>query len=170
MATNAKKKNYSGRRTDTFYALIVQLPGYDSKYKELIKEGVINDFLTERHGQNHGRELRLTLLSDGEFRELLFDLNQRVYNGKTKMILHQEAIRKRKVNQILTALSRIGVNVKNGDFSQVNEHIKKLPISKGRIIPQFRFDELDRLLGAVRAYCDNIKKRQIREQILAPKN
>lgn len=164
MQAKSKKRAYSGRNTGIFYALIAQLPEYETKYKDLIKEGTIDEFLKSIYGCNHGRELRLSVLSDMEYREMINQLQWQVDEGKKRSVLQQEAIRKKLVSQILTTLSRIGVSVVNGNYNDVNYHIKRLPISKGRIIPQFRFDELENLLGAVRAYCDNIKKAQRKEQ------
>ena len=125
--TNTTKR----RNTAMFYALMRQLPHYDSAYQDVIKEGAIHDYLTRLYGEDHGRALSL---------------------------------RKRLTHQILSTFSRIGIEAKGSDYGVVNEHIRKLPISKGRIIPQFTLDELPRLLGAVRAYCDNIYKKQAKER------
>lgn len=171
MATaTKKKKHFTGRNTALFYALMAQLPGYEQQYAELIKEGIINDFLTGMYGERHGREIRLSLLSDTEYSGLISNLQAQVNAGKNISRLQQEAARKHLVNQILRTLSRIGVTVVDGNWSEVNRHIRRLPISKGRIIPQFHFVELDNLLGAVRAYCDNILKQQREEKALAYQN
>jgi hypothetical protein len=52
----------------------------------------------------------------------------------------------------------------------VNYHIARLPISKGRTIPGIPTDDLPGLLGAVRAYCGVIRKKQQREQYLTERN
>jgi hypothetical protein len=169
MATT-KKRIYRGRNTAMFYALIAQLPGYSSQYKDLIKEGVIDEFLTKYYGVNHNMSLSLSALSDIAYNELILDLRAQVNDGKSRVRLQNEAIRKDFIHKILNTLSRIGVQVVDGDYSEVNYHILRLPISKGRTIPQFPIDELEKLLGAVRAYCGNMKKYQQKEQNLAEKN
>ena len=168
--TMAKKKTYNGRNTAMFYALIAQLPGYSSEYKEVIKESVINEFLEKVHGVFHNRPLSLSALSDLAYHELIKDLRQQVYDSKSKKELQREAIRKKIVSQIFQTFSKIWINDTDGGHAIVNSHIRSLPISKGRIIPQFHDDELERLLGAVRAYCGNIHKQQVKGQRLAPKN
>lgn len=170
MTTTKKKRIYNGRQTNMFYALMAQLPGYDRGHADLIKEGIINDFLVHVYGQYHNRQLSLSKLSDIEYTELLADLQQQVGNGKSVACLQSEAIRKSMISKILKAFSRIGVTVVNGNYTDVNYHIRRLPISKGRIIPQFKFDELENLLGAVRSYCDNVLKQQHSEQDKAAKN
>ena len=157
---DTKRKKPTRRNTALFYALIAQFPGYDRRYAELIKEGVVNDYLVHKYGKGHRREPRLSTLSDAEYDELILGLRYQTGESKTAEMLQEEATRKRLVHQILTALSRIGATVVNGDYSMVNYHIRRLPISRGRIIPQFPTDELPRLLGAVRAYADNIRKKQ----------
>lgn len=165
-----KKKHPARRNTALFYALIAQFPGYDRRYVELIKEGVINDYLVHKYGKDHRREPRLSTLSDAEYDELILGLRYQTGESKTAETLQREATRKRLVHQILTVLSRIGATVVNSDYSVVNEHIRRLPISRGRIIPEFPTDELPRLLGAVRAYADNLKPRIRREKKLARMN
>ncbi|MDR1646029.1 MAG: hypothetical protein LBS05_09480 [Tannerellaceae bacterium] len=166
----AKKRQYNGRNTGMFYALMAQLPGYNAGYKDLIKEGVINDFLTKHYGERHGRSLRISTLSDAEYRELLHELNAQVSAGKTNAALQGEAIRKRFTHQILSTLSRIGATVVNGDYTKVNYHIRRIPASGGRILPQISADELPNLLAATRAYCGNIKRQQERERAIAAQN
>lgn len=168
--TKARKRTGKSRNTAMFYALIGQLPGYDRRYAEVIKESVVDDYLTARHGELHGREARLTALSDAEYAEMLDGLRRRVEACKTAATLQREAMRKRLVHQILTALSRIGVTAPGGDYSAVNDHIRHLPISKGRVIPQFADDELPRLLGSVRAYCDYVRRKQQEERAVARRN
>jgi len=165
-----KKKQYTGRKTNMFYAVMAQLPNYSKEHADLIKEGLIHDFLERHYGKNHGRSLRLTSLTDMEFSELLQELQQQVNTGKNIPQLQSEAIRKKLVHQILATFSRIGITASGGDYTVINDHIRRLPISKGRIIPQFRFNELDSLLGAVRAYCGNIQKKQQKERMAAAKN
>lgn len=170
MTTTKKKRIYTGRQTNLFYALMAQLPGYDRQYADLIKEGIVDDFLTRLYGPHHKRPASLSRLSDAEYSELLADLQGQVGSGKSIARLQTEAVRRAMVNKILKAFSRIGVTVVGGDYTTVNYHIRRLPISKGRIIPQFRFDELEKLLGAVRAYCDNLLKQQRKEQASAERN
>jgi hypothetical protein len=170
MLMTTRKRVYTGRNTAMFYALISQLPGYDARYRDLIKEGVINDFLCGLSGGKHNRPLSLSGLTDGEYRELITDLRQMVNRGKGVIQLQQEAVRKRLIHQVLTTLSRIGVAAKDGDYSEVNYHIARLPISKGRLIYQFATDELPGLLAATRAYCGVMKKRQEKERALAFRN
>lgn len=162
MATTTKTTKR--RNTAMFYALMRQLPHYDSAYQEVIKEGAIHDYLTRLYGENHGRALSLRALTDEEYEGLIQEMRRKVRNLNSPEQLRREATRKRIVHQILATFSRIGIEAKGSDYGVVNEHIRKLPISKGRIIPQFTLDELPRLLGAVRAYCDNIQKRQEKER------
>lgn len=152
------------RNTAMFYALLRQLPYYDSAYQDVIKEGAIHDYLSRLYGEAHGRALSLRGLTDEEYEGLIKEMRQKVRSLKSPEQLRGEALRKRLTHQILTTFSRIGIESKGGDYGVVNEHIRRLPISKGRIIPQFALDELPRLLGAVRAYCDNIHKRQLEER------
>lgn len=152
------------RNTAMFYALLRQLPYYDSAYQDVIKEGAIHDYLSRLYGEAHGRALSLRALTDEEYEGLIKEMRRQVSDLKSPEQLRLEALRKRLTHQILTAFSRIGIEAKGSDYGVVNEHIRRLPISRGRIIPQFALDELPRLLGAVRAYCDNIHKRQLEEQ------
>ena len=153
-----------------FYALLRQLPYYDSAYQDVIKEGAIHDYLTRLYGEAHGRALSLRGLTDEEYDGLIKEMRRKVSNLKSPEQLRGEATRKRIVHQILSTFSRIGIEAKGGDYGVINEHIRRLPISRGRIIPQFALDELPRLLGAVRAYCDNIRVKQERERRLALQN
>lgn len=153
-----------------FYALMSQLPGYDARYREVIKEGILNDFLTRHYGERHNRSLRISELSDIEYCELIRDMRNQISECKSAAALQGEAVRKRLIHQILTALSRIGVAVVNGDYAGVNYHISRLPVSKGRTIPRIPTGELPNLLGAVRAYCDVIRKKQKAEKYLAARN
>lgn len=158
------------RNTAMFYALLRQLPYYDSAYQDVIKEGAIHDYLTRLYGEAHGRALSLRGLTDEEYDGLIKEMRRKVSNLKSPEQLRGEATRKRIVHQILSTFSRIGIEAKGGDYGVINEHIRRLPISRGRIIPQFALDELPRLLGAVRAYCDNIRVKQERERRLALQN
>ena len=54
------------RNTALFYALMAQLPGYDRRYAELIKEGIVNSYLEQKYGERHRREIRLSKLDDAE--------------------------------------------------------------------------------------------------------
>lgn len=152
------------RNTAMFYALLRQLPCYDSAYQDVIKEGAIHDYLTRLYGEAHGRALSLRDLTDEEYEGLIKEMRRKVFAQWSPEQLQREALRKRLTHQILSTFSRIGIEAKGSDYGAINEHIRKLPISKGRIIPQFTLDELPSLLGAVRAYCDNIHKRQLEEQ------
>jgi hypothetical protein len=143
-----------------FYALITRLPGYRPEYKDVIKEGVINDFFTARFEADHRRALSLSKLSDMEYSELVSGLRSQVEKSATAGQLQGEFVRKTFIHRILKALTRIGAYVENGDYSAVNYHISRLPISKGRIIPQITTEELPRLEKAVYDYCDNIRKKQ----------
>ena len=147
-----------------FYALLRQLPCYDSAYQDVIKEGAIHDYLSRLYGEAHGRALSLRDLTDEEYEGLIKEMRRKVFALWSPEQLQREALRKRLTHQILSTFSRIGIEAKGSDYGVVNEHIRRLPISKGRIIPQFALDELPRLLGAVRAYCDNIHKRQLEER------
>ena len=152
------------RNTAMFYALLRQLPCYDSAYQDVIKEGAIHDYLSRLYGEAHGRALSLRDLTDEEYEGLIKEMRRKVFALWSPEQLQREALRKRLTHQILSTFSRIGIEAKGSDYGVVNEHIRRLPISKGRIIPQFTLDELPRLLGAVRAYCDNIHKRQLEER------
>lgn len=164
------KRQYSGRNTGMFYALMAQLPGYRGEYKEIIKEGVINDFLTARYGAHHYRPLRLSTLSDVEYRNIIIELKARVAEGKTAATLQGEAVRKRLIHQILSTLGRIGVTTADGDYTHVNYHIRRIPASKERTLPQIPTGELPNLLAAVRAYCGVMKKRLEKEHSIAKRN
>ena len=126
--------------------------------------------MTRLYGEAHGRALSLRGLTDEEYDGLIKEMRRKVSNLKSPEQLRGEATRKRIVHQILSTFSRIGIEAKGGDYGVINEHIRRLPISRGRIIPQFALDELPRLLGAVRAYCDNIRVKQERERRLALQN
>ena len=152
------------RNTAMFYALLRQLPCYDSAYQDVIKEGAIDDYLTRLYGEAHGRALSLRDLTDEEYEGLIKEMRRKVFALWSPEQLQREALRKRLTHQILSTFSRIGIEAKGSDYGAINEHVRKLPISKGRIIPQFTLDELPSLLGAVRAYCDNIHKRQLEER------
>jgi hypothetical protein len=167
MATKTKQKK---RNTARFFALMSQIRGYDGRYRDLIKEGVIHDFLTSIYGDGHGRELRLSLLSDDEYSRLIKWLKRDLNRYTTVEAMQDISVRKRLIHQILNTLSHIGVRVVDGDYAMVNRHITSLPISKGRIIPEFKTEELPNLLNAVRAYCDAMAKRQRKIQILAKLN
>lgn len=170
MTTTKKKRVYTGRNTGLFYSLITKLPDYNPSYKETSVDGAIDEYLIRKYGIRHGRAARLSQLSDVEYSELLKELEQKVYEGKSVVVLQQEAIRKDLTHKILNTLTRIGVTVINNDWSAVNYHILRLPISKGRIIPGFKVEELPKLLDAVRAYCDNVLKQQRKERDKAAKN
>ncbi len=159
----------SGRNTAMFYALIAQFPGYERKYQDVIKESIVNEFLELEHGKFHGRQLSISRLTDMEYHHLIKWLKGQVSEAKTKERLHEEAIRKKLINEILSTLSRINVHTSSG-FEDVNYHILRIPYSKGRIIPRIPTDELPGLLGAVRGYCDGIKKQQLKEQAKAFRN
>lgn len=166
----AVTKKTNARQTSAFYALISQLPDYDKSFQEEIRNGVIDSYLTEVYGKDHGKPVSLSLLSDEDYQGLLANLKREVNKCKSIERLQREATRKKMISQILRAFTRIGVTAVNGNYEAVNYHILRLPISKGRIIPQFHDDELVNLLGAVRAYCDNILKQQKKEQSQASKN
>lgn len=167
--TRTKKSN-ARRQTSIFYALLSQLPDYDKSFQEEIKNGVIDSYLTEVYGRDHCKPISLSQLSDEDYQGLLSNLKQEVNKSKSIKRLQREATRKKIISQILRAFTRIGVTAVNGNYEAVNFHILRLPISKGRIIPQFQDEELANLLGAVRAYCDNILKQQKKEQSQAFKN
>ncbi|MDL2254989.1 hypothetical protein LJC38_00205 [Parabacteroides sp. OttesenSCG-928-K15] len=168
-AATPQKKNYTRRNTAMFYALMAQVPGYSREYQDVIKEGIIDGFLTKHYGSLHGREVGLSKLTDGEYRELINEMKFQIEEAKSKSQMRQEATRKRLVYLILNKLSEINVSTRNG-FDDVNYHIKRIPFSKGRIIPQITTDELEGLLGAVRGYCDGIKKQQLKEMDKAFRN
>lgn len=169
MKPTTKKKNYTRRNTAMFYALMAQVPGYCREYQDVIKEGIIDGFLVKHYGVLHGREIGLTKLTDGEYRELINEMKYQIEEAKSKSLMQSEATRKRLVHLILNKLAEINVSTRNG-FDDVNYHIRRIPYSKGRIIPQIPIDELPGLLGAVRGYCDAIKKQQLKELDKAYKN
>lgn len=164
------KRIYKGRRTDIFFALIKQLPDYSPSRKEVIKKDIVSDFLEEIYGKNHNRSLSLRSLSDKEYDDLINYLKGRVRDSKILAQLQEEGVRREFTHKILSQLSRIGVHNTDGDYTEVNYHIRRLPISKGRVIPQFETEELGRLLAAVRAYCDNTLKKQAKMKRLAKWN
>lgn len=162
-----KTKKQNKRNTAMFYALLSQMPGYNKTFQTECKEIEVSDFLTSKYGRCESTSL--SSLSDTDYDQLINTMRRRLAGLSNKTALIDQVERKKLINQILTAFSRIGI-VAKGDYVTINYHIRKLPISKGRIIPQFNTSELPSLLGAVRGYTDAISKRQQKEQLLANKN
>jgi len=167
MRTKQTKK--TGRNTRVFFGYLKQMPGFEAKYLDIIKEGTINDFLENEYGKFHGRELRLSKLSDFEYNRLIKWLKQDVRERVSKEKLLEANVRKDLIHQILKTFTRINVFVTDS-FDDVNYHIQRIPYAKGRIIPKIPTDELPGLLNAVRGYCDGIKQQQLKEQQSAIKN
>ena len=168
-----KKRTYRSRNTGLFYGYLKRLSGYDPAEVETIKGGVIESYLIGKYGTAHGRHVSLSELTDMEYDELLADLKRQV-NVSTdtdhlKAELNEKAIRKEWYHRIFKQLSRIGVSTING-YDDANRHIRCLPISRGRILPAIPLNELPDLFKAVCSYCDNIRKKQQKEQATAFKN
>ncbi|MCD8177288.1 MAG: hypothetical protein LUE98_07645 [Tannerellaceae bacterium] len=161
--TKTKKKT---RSTATFFALLKQMKGYNKAFHKECKEIEVTEFLKGEYGEGV-YSVSLTALSDQEYTELIESMRYRLKEecNPTKMI--EKAERREIIHAIIQTFSRIGVYVVNNDWRELNKHIRSLPISKGRIIPQIETRELPSLLSAVRAYCDNIAKKQKKEQHLA---
>ena len=104
------------RNTAMFYALLRQLPYYDSAYQDVIKEGAIHDYLSRLYGEAHGRALSLRGLTDEEYEGLIKEMRQKVRSLKSPEQLRGEALRKRLTHQILTTFSRIGIESKGGNY------------------------------------------------------
>lgn len=167
MTATKKKRVYKSRNTGMFYGYLKRIPGYDPTEVETIKNGVIESYLIGKHGINHGRRISLSELSDKEYEELLYDLKRQV-NVSTdptllKTELNEKAIHTKFCHQIFGQLSRIGVSTVHG-YGEANRHILSLPISRGRILPAIPVEEMPNVLKAVRSYCDNILKKQQKEQ------
>ncbi len=165
MTTKTKK----GRRnTAAFYALLSQMPGYNKDLQKECKEVEVSDFLVSKYGQC--KSVSLSALSDQDYEEILHLMRLRLREQADNERLLDQAERKRLTHLILTALSRIGVVVVDKNMNDVNYHIRRLPISKGRIIPQFATKELPALLGAVRGYTDAMSKIQQKVRVMAANN
>ena len=173
MTTTPKKRVYKGRNTGLFYGYLKRIPGYDPAEVEVIKNGVIESYLIGRYGSDHGRQVSLSELTDTEYGELLDDLKRQVNTatdpGHLTAILNEKLIRKDWNHRIFQQLSRLGVSTVNG-YADVNRHILSLPISRRRILPAIPVDELPDLFKAVCSYCDNIVKKQRKEQAIAESN
>lgn len=168
-----KKRVFKGRNTGLFYGYLKCLTGYRDSEKDDIAGGVIDSYLIGKHGSSHGRRVSLSSLTDIEYEELLDDLKGQV-NVSTdpeqlKTTLNEKAIHTKWCHQILKQLSRIGVSTING-YEDVNRHIKSLPISRGCILPAIPVKEMPDVFKAVCSYCDNIQKKQRKEQSQAFKN
>lgn len=168
-----KKRTNKSRNTGLFYGYLKRLPGYDPSEVEVIKGGVIESYLIGKYGAAHDRRIGLSSLTDAEYAELLADLKRQVNvatdTDSLKAELHKKAIHTGLCHQIFKELSRIGVSTLNG-YDEANRHILSLPISRGRILPAIPVNEMPKVLNAVRSYCDNILKKQRKEQAIAEKN
>ena len=168
------KKCPNKKNTAAFYALLKQFPEYAEGirlgFQEELKVSEVNDFLKKKYGKRAPQHGSLTMLSDEDYKALIADMRNRLRSKVNCDDLLDKQTRKQYVHHILTAFSRIGVLVVNGDYTGVNDCIKSLPISKGRIIPEFPDDELPALLGAVRAYCTNMSKKQKEQAYRAANN
>lgn len=169
MATKSKKRQYSGRNTGSLYWRLSQLPDYNVKYRELIKEGAINDLYITLYGENHRKSLHLRDMTDRDYQLLLDDLDRRIKKTKTLDDYYKQEERRRKISKIFKAFERMGLRV-TGNYEEVNTHIKRIALSKGRIIPQIPTEELDTLYKAVCSYCDYYVKKQKEEHSLTLKN
>lgn len=167
MTVIKKKRVFKGRNTDLFYGYLKRLPGYDPAEVETIKSDVIESYLIGKYGVNHGRRIGLSELSDKEYAESLYDLKRQVNVAtdpvQLKTELNEKAIHTKFCHQIFGQLSRIGVSTVHG-YGEANRHILSLPISRGRILPAIPVNEMPNVLKAVRSYCDNILKKQQKEQ------
>ena len=173
MTTTRKKRVYKGRNTGMFYGYLKRLAGYEESAKDDIAHGTIDCYLIGKYGAGHGRQVSLSALTDPEYGELLDDLRRQVSVStdpeRLSRELNEKAIRKDWYHRILQRLSRIGVNTTNG-YDEVNRHIRSLPISRERILPAIAMEELPELFKAVCSYCDNILKKQRKEQAIAERN
>lgn len=173
MTTTKKKRINKGRDTSIFFGYLKGLKGYKPEMRDEIYHGLVESYLIGKYGVNHGRRIGLTELTDVEYEEALADLIRQVNLStdvdELKKELNEGVVRKRFTHQILEKLGTIGVGTMSG-YGEVNRHIQSLPISRGRIIPAFPVKELPGLFKAVCAYCDNILKRQHKEQAAAERN
>lgn len=163
-----KTKKSNKRNTAIFYAILSQMPGYNKAFQKECKEIEVSDYMIGKYGKCESTSL--SALSDTDYNELINAMRVRLAGISSKNTLIDQIERKKMINQILRAFTIIGVNVIDSDYTLVNDHIRKLPLSKGRIIPQFKTAELPALLGAVRGYTDAIKKRQQKERQLSKMN
>lgn len=168
------KKCPNKKNTAAFYAQLNQFPEYAEGirkgFREELKASEVNDFLLSKYGKHAPQHGSLTQLSDEDYNALIADMKVRLRSKETCENLLNKQTRKQYVHHILTAFSRIGVLVINGDYTGVNDCIKSLPISKGRIIPGFPDSEMPALLGAVRAYCTNVSKKVKKQAYQAANN
>lgn len=161
------------RNTGLFYGYLKRIPGYDPAEAETIKGGVVESYLVGKYGASHGRRIGLTSLTDTEYDELLADLKRQVNVAtdpvQLKTQLNDKAVHTKFCHLIFGQLARIGVSTVGG-YGEANRHILSLPISRGRILPAIPVDEMPNVLKAVRSYCDNILKKQRKEQAAAERN
>lgn len=168
-----KKRVYKGRNTGMFYGYLKRLAGYTDNGKDDIAAGIIESYLIGKYGSCHGRKVSLSSLTDIEYEELLNDLKRQanvcVDPEQLKTALNEKAVHTNWCHQIFKQLSRIGVSTLYG-YEDANRHIRSLPVSRGRILPAIPVGEMPDVFKAVCSYCDNIRKKQQKEQSQALRN
>ena len=167
MQTISTKKGK--RETSIFYKLLEMQKGYDKKYKDVIKEGIIKEFTCRIRKNKNSSSFRLSDLSDNEYRMLLEEMQSHVVQDFSKEELLSAEMRKKITHKIFLKLGKLGVTTVNG-YGDVNYHIKRLKGFGGRIIPEIKTDELDELYKAVCSYVDFYKKEQEEVKRLAMMN
>ena len=152
---NLKTKNKK-RNTGLFYALLKQQPEYDSRYSDVIKKGIVENFtFITRAGKS---TYSLSELSDDEYSRLIEEMKE----SAKKQIDIEKAVedktRRKLISDILRKLGTIQITTTNG-YADVNKFIESLKGSKGRIY-KYKTEELPGLFRAVCDAVDFYKKKQ----------
>lgn len=172
MKAKTTKTKAGKRNTGMFYAILATLPEYQEAMKvrkdktalrQECKEIEITDFLKAKYGEGGCYSGSLTALSDEDYAELLASMEKRAIDMTSKEKMYDEQKRKHFFAQMFTALGEIGVNVHSGYYRESNRHIESLPIMRGRTLKNVPTEELPAVVSALRAYCDNIAKKQAKE-------
>lgn len=135
-AKTTKTKTKTGKRnTGMFYAILENLPEYQEalktrKDKSVLrlecKEIEVTDFLKAKYGENGCYSGSLTALSDEEYSELLASLEERTIKGVTKKQLLDKMNRTHFIKRIFGKLSKIGITVYNGYYTESNRFLSGL--------------------------------------------
>ena len=154
---NKNLKTKTGKRnTGVFYALLKQQPGYDSRYSDVIKEGIVENFTFISRA---GRSTRsLSDLSDREYSRLIEEMKESAGKQIDIEKAVEEKTRRKLISDILRKLGTIGITTIAG-YADVNSFIEGLKGSKGRIY-KYKTEELPDLFRAVCNAVDFYKKKQ----------
>lgn len=152
---NLKNKN-NKRNTGIFYALLKQLPGYDPRFSDVIKAGIIENFTFITRGGKITQSL--SELSDEEYNRLINDMKKSAIKQVDAKKVVEDKTRRKLVSDILRKLGTIGIST-TGGYADVNKFIEDLKGSKGRIY-KYKTEELPDLFRAVCNAVDFYKKKQ----------